>query len=132
MAAVWIAALKSVPWSEVIALTPTLVDGARKLRDAVRRRMPGGDLPSQDTPLPEKLTVATLGEQLSALGAETEQLRQQMLVSSELIQKLADQNAQLIAHLEQARARLRWLSLTAIGALLLAGLGLALHAVSPT
>jgi chromosome segregation ATPase len=65
--------------------------------------MPGA-APSQTVTL--QTLQAQLGETQSALAS----LHQQMVSSSELIQALANQNAQLIVRIEVLRKRLAWLT----------------------
>jgi hypothetical protein len=113
MAIAWLAVLKSVPWSEVISNAPKVADGAMKLWNAVARKpispeaydastQPGVSLESQP--------LAALEARAVTLEAAVSDLHGQMLASSELIKELADQNAQLIQHIETNRLRLLWLS----------------------
>lgn len=125
MAIAWLAVLKSVPWSEVISNAPKVVDGARKLWNAVARKSSPPEVSASDTQpvvAPEAHTIAALEARASALEAVVSDLQGQMLASSELIKALADQNAQLIQRIETHRVRVIRLSVAtavvAIAALL--------------
>jgi hypothetical protein len=130
MAIPWLSVLKLVPWGDVISNAPVVADGAKKLWNAVGKKasptaaasgiaMPGAP-PSQTVTL--QTLQAQLGETQSALAS----LHQQMVSSSELIQALADQNAQLIVRIEVLRKRLAWLAWgLAAMAVVIAGLWIA-------
>ena len=45
MAIGWLTVFKAIPWSDVVAAAPTVVKGARKLVDAVRKRGGEGEAP---------------------------------------------------------------------------------------
>lgn len=113
MAIGWLTVLQNVPWTEVINNAPKVADGARKLWNAVGKRTPATDT-SDQTPQPgfspEAERITTLETRTAELEAAVADLHGQMLASSELIKALADQNAQLIRHIETNRVRLLWLS----------------------
>ncbi len=109
MAIGWIAAFKAVPWSEVREIAPYVVQGANKLWSAVRKNPPA---PDDGVSVEQKLTVhdATLSDldvQMRRLAALADELRTQQVASSELIQLLASQNAQLVEAVEVLRLRSR-------------------------
>ena len=79
------------------------------------------EAPATPQDLPAAELLALLQEQLARQEEALSALNQQMLNSSELIQSLAEQNAQLVQRVEANRVRVRWLTL----AVLLLGLGLA-------
>lgn len=123
MAIPWMWVLKTVPWSEVIANAPKLVDGARKLWSNVSKQptVPRGpDEVVRTAPASVSadvaLALARLDERIGGLENNLEAMHGQMLASSELIQSLADQNAQLVRRLEEMRIRLRRLGLLALAA----------------
>lgn len=124
MAIAWLAVLKSVPWSEVIGNAPKVADGAMKLWNTVARKPSTPDVSDANTQPADSLEsqpLAALEARAVILEAAVSDLHGQMLASSELIKELADQNAQLIQHIETNRLRLLWLSaataLVAIAAL---------------
>ncbi|MDR0776196.1 MAG: hypothetical protein LBE81_06105 [Azonexus sp.] len=115
MALGWMTILQNVPWTDVIRNAPAVADGARKLwRKVAGKGGEGGNM--QGVADAEQSPAA----QLAALRAQVEALHGQMLASSEVIQALAEQNAQLIAHIEAHRRRLLWLAAGNAVALLLA------------
>jgi hypothetical protein len=127
MAAGWMSVLKMVPWSDVISSAPKVADGAKKLWSTVAKKagVVGESAPEEPTAEPQDLPaaelLAALHAQLARQEAALSALHQQMLSSSELIQTLAEQNAQLVQRVEANRVRVRWLTL----AVALLGMGLA-------
>ncbi len=112
MAIGWLTVLKLVPWGEVIENAPKVASGAKKLWQNVGKKpVPDAPIPHMPDTLgsapPEVAALqARLAEQQLALA----ELHQQMLTSSELIQSLANQNAQLVKRVEANRVRLLWLA----------------------
>ena len=93
MAISWIAALKLIPWSDVISNAPMVADGARKLWSTVAKK-PAAPHPASGS----RAVVSTEAEAISALEVRVvamesavSELHTQMLASSELIQSLAQQ-----------------------------------------
>jgi hypothetical protein len=134
MAIGWLAVLQNVPWTEVINNAPKVADGARKLWSAVGKRASVADTSNeaaQPGVSPEAERIAILKARTMELEAAVADLHGQMLASSELIKALADQNAQLIRHIETNRVRLLWLSagiaVTAVVALVGLYLGYSPH-----
>ena len=117
MALGWMTILQNVPWADVIRNAPAVADGARKLwRKAAGKSGESGKAQVVASADAEQSPAA----QLAALRTQVEALHGQMLASSEVIQALAEQNAQLIAHIETHRRRLLWLATGNAAALLLA------------
>ncbi len=117
MAVGWLTVLKSLPWAEVISNAPAVAEGARKLWKAVARKSAPDKVArnaadSQANTAGEKTALET---RTIALENAVTELREQMLASSELIKTLAEQNAQLVRHIETNRVRMLWLgALTAV------------------
>lgn len=127
----WIAVLQSVPWTDVIKNAPKVADGARKLWNTIGKKSPVPEKEAANehyTMSPEAKTISALQKQLAAVEASVADLHEQMLASSELIKYLADQNTQLIKHIEMNRVRVAWLTgLTVIfGIVAISGLVLTL------
>lgn len=105
MAIGWATILSNVPWSDVLKNAPAVADGAKKLWQKVGRKgasaSTGVDVPAD----------ATAEERLARLQARVDELGAQMQASGEIIQSLAEQNAQLIARVETSRRRLLALAL---------------------
>jgi uncharacterized spore protein YtfJ len=126
----WIAALKLVPWGEVIKATPQVVKAAQgmlKKKEAqaeAREQDAGADSARQRVSPP-----ASAGEQALLLIQRHEeriaQLEQSQRQSLEIIEKLAQQNAQIVATVGALRTgaqRLAWAC--GVLGLCVAGLGI--------
>lgn len=113
MAIAWLTVLKAVPWVDVISNAPKVADGAKKLWSSVARKAPDAAASGSTAGVPARhpaVSMAELEVRLAAAESTAADLHQQMLVSSELIKQLADQNAQLIARIDANRVRVRWLT----------------------
>lgn len=109
MALGWLTVLKMVPWDDVIRNAPKVAENAKKLWGAVANKTPAAESPQSNVSPPDPedvLTIARLQQQLDTTVAEIANLHRQMLESSALIQALAEQNAQLIKHVESNRLRI--------------------------
>jgi hypothetical protein len=111
MALGWLTVLKTVPWGEVIANAPKVADGAKKLWNAVARKAPV-QAPPADAAAPPGTSaedaIAALEARLAPVEAAVADLHAQLLQSTELLQALAEQNAQLVQRAETLRVRLLW------------------------
>lgn len=112
MAIGWLTVLKLVPWGDVIENAPKVANGAKKLWQSVGKKPVPVTLGTsvQEVQGSQAPTPAVLQAQVSELQVAVADLHQQMLESSELIQSLANQNAQLIKRVEVNRVRLLWLA----------------------
>ena len=113
MAIGWLAVLKMVPWRDVISNAPAVADGAKKLWKSVGKKSPTPAARSVSTApriVTESQAVMLLQAQVVSLEALTADLHSQMLASSELINALAEQNAQLVKRVEVNRRRVLWLA----------------------
>ncbi|WP_034297772.1 hypothetical protein [Herbaspirillum sp. RV1423] len=99
MAINWIAAFKLIPWSDVVQATPTVVRGAK---DLWARTKKAKSVTREDAGIIEADSNAELTQRITQL--ESEQLE-----ASALINTLAEQNAQLVAALDNLRTRLKML-----------------------
>ncbi|MEW5786975.1 MAG: hypothetical protein AB1899_03875 [Pseudomonadota bacterium] len=127
MALPWLTVLKHVPWSDVIANAPKVAEGARKLWKGVSGK-PDETVVDEHEELAwtaEPDPVARLVARVAHLEARLGKLGEQMRASSELIDALAGQNAQLVERLDASQKRLKWLVRGVLG-LGVALLGLAL------
>jgi len=118
----WFAVLQSVPWADVIRNAPKVADGAKKLWSTIGKKSAAPEKAQTDEHAdlsPEARAVADLRTRLAAVEATAAGLHEQMLASSELIKALAEQNAQLIKHIEANRIRVLWLlaGIVLVGAL---------------
>ncbi|WP_418318980.1 hypothetical protein [Piscinibacter sakaiensis] len=130
MAIGWFTVLKSVPWGTVIENAPVVADGAKKLWKAVasRNAEQAPDAAAQQQAPEAAAAAKPVADQLAALRAESARLEELMLASSELINALAEQNAQLVEKIELLRARTLVLTrlIVGVGIVAAGGLGVAL------
>lgn len=108
MAIGWMTILSNVPWKDVLNNAPVVADGARKLWKKV------GGKASTAGGAPVAVS-ATAEERIAVLQARVDELHAQMLAASEVVQSLAEQNAQLIARVENNRRRLIGLAIFTLG-----------------
>ena len=108
----WIAALKLVPWGEVIKATPQVVKAAQSLLKKKEAQAEANEHSASDQHL---TPPASAGEQALLLIQQQElriaQLEQSQRQSLEIIEKLAQQNAQIVATVGALRTgaqRLAW------------------------
>lgn len=115
----WMAALKLVPWGDVIKATPQILQAAKKLLGSARK----------DTAVAaQEGAVPPADAQWQHLHDRVTQLEQEQRDGALLIESLAAQNAQLVLAIEALRRhsqRSTWALLT-LGVL---GLGLLLLAL---
>ncbi|MBF5003316.1 hypothetical protein [Diaphorobacter caeni] len=116
MAIPWIAALKLVPWGEVIEAAPQVIRAAKGLvrkKDADEQR---GKQAAAAAASAERLSPPTSSgelalQQVQHLQGRIELLEQSQHQSLDIIEKLAEQNAQLVATVSALRVgaqRLVW------------------------
>ncbi|MFN7856249.1 MAG: hypothetical protein ACK5OA_06665 [Acidovorax sp.] len=123
----WIAALKLVPWGDVIEAAPQILNAAKKLLGTTHKAKAGANSAallagaSDEAAMPVELQLEHLRERVG-------QLEQEQIDSAALIQSLAQQNAQVIRAVEDLRKRNRRLTL-AIAVLGATCLGLLVWAV---
>lgn len=125
MALPWLTIAKAVPWTDVIAHAPSVVNAARKLL----QRKPGeaGANSTPTAPVPPAsdhgpLTLEALTELVQASQAESATLRAQLAETQQLLQDLAEQQARTLAQVDENRTQLerlrRQLMLVAVVAIL--------------
>jgi hypothetical protein len=101
-----LALLKSVPWGEVAKNAPEIAENAKKLWGTVARKSPKQELEVRNIFTSEDQEINWLKERLITIEAAHSELHNQMLITSELIKALADQNTQLIKSIELNRIHL--------------------------
>ena len=102
MAVGWVAALKLVPWGDVLEATPQILQAAKKLLGKTRgatHDAAGTLAGAGDTAAP------TVALQLQQLRERVARLEQEQQESAVLIQSLAEQNAQVVQAVEVLRRR---------------------------
>lgn len=85
-------ALAAIPWGKVVEYAPLIADAAKSLWKTVKSDKPQ---------VAEE--HATLSKRVDDLAIDSQELHDQMLVATEIIARLADQNSQL-------SKRVRWLT----------------------
>lgn len=95
----WIAAVKLIPWSDVVQATPTVLRGAKDLWARTRKaKTVAADIDD---------TGAVKIGSLEHLEQRVAQLESEQLEASALITTLAEQNAQLVGALDNLRTRVK-------------------------
>lgn len=102
MAIGWLGALKALPWKDMIDYAPTVVSGAQKLWQHVRKKEAEPETPEQAGPKSPEAAIAELEQQVGELHARQREL-------SALVKELADQNQRLVQAVEVLRVRTRLL-----------------------
>ncbi|ACT49939.1 hypothetical protein [Methylovorus glucosotrophus] len=121
----WSTLFKLIPWGQVIDHAPQVLDGAKRLYQRLRAEGQAetntyGTEITVLPPEPEALAQA-VREQRQALARLHDELEE----SGQLIKRLAEQNAGMVAQMESLRRRLRLLGW--LGVLLAGGLAYALY-----
>ncbi len=109
MAIPWLAALKVIPWGDVISHAPTVLEKARELID---RKRGGSDAAasSMATPNEPASDVPSLGElknRLLAAQNQIDQLHTHQAQMAQTLTDLAEQNATLVVMVGALRAKQR-------------------------
>ena len=109
MAIPWLAALKVIPWGDVIEHAPNVLKAARRLMD---RQKAEPELNTSTTVDMAGQSVPSLGElqnRLIAAQVQMEGQAQTQVQLTETLAALAEQNAQLVSAVEVLRLRTRLL-----------------------
>ena len=133
MAIPWITALKLVPWGEVIEAAPQVIKAAKGLirkkdADAQREEQVAAAAATAERIAPPTSSGELALQQIQLLQGRVELLEQSQRQSLEIIEKLAEQNAQLVTTVSALRVgaqRLVW----ACAALGVVSLGLVIYLV---
>ncbi len=113
MAIGWLTIFKAIPWPDVVAAAPTVVKGARKLVDAMRK--PGGEGEIADSEAGEAFVdPVTRLQHMEARIGELEGRQQAALA---LVESLAEQQEKLVSAVEVLRLRSKFLLLCVVLAL---------------
>ena len=103
MAVGWVAALKLVPWGDVLEATPQILQAAKKLLGSTRQGTAdaaAGTLAGAGDAATPPVTL-----QLQQSRERVARLEQEQQESAVLIQSLAEQNAQVVQAVEVLRLR---------------------------
>jgi hypothetical protein len=103
----WTTAFKAIPWLDLMAAAPAVVQGARRLWATVKK---------QEAPMAEGQDPLAAQR---ALETQIAELRQELTAASELVANLAEQNGRLVEAIAILRVRTRVLlifsSILAVG-----------------
>jgi hypothetical protein len=104
----WMAAFRTIPWTEVIRAAPSIVQGAKDMLHA-RNRESGfqAEEPLREKPASESGALAGLAKRVHTLERRVFELGQELIASAEVIRSLAEQNARLVESVEILRVRTR-------------------------
>ncbi|HOX66435.1 MAG TPA: hypothetical protein PKV56_01125 [Burkholderiaceae bacterium] len=109
MAAVWLQALKVIPWGTVIDAAPGLAKSARgffkRTQDAARTAADGATAPSSEAEAGDPLAAAH--RRIGALESSLAQATERQQAAAELLDALAAQNAQLVEAIDAVRRRVQ-------------------------
>lgn len=116
MAIPWIAALKVIPWTEVLQAAPGIVKGARRLFASKKDDLAHQPVvaPTTETFPPGVDKMVHLGDRIGQIQAQVVELSKEQKSSAELIRSLAEQNARVVEAIEVLRIRTRMFFLAAI------------------
>lgn len=120
MAISLLGAVKAVPWGDVIAAAPSVVQGANSLWERVAKKRKKDGEPVTGAP-----PGASEDVRLAALEQAVTELQKEALASSQLIRTLAEQNAQLVGEIGALRLRVRVLTIAGGGLLVFVVIALA-------
>ena len=115
MAISWVTALKMVPWSDVIAAAPHVLKAAKGLihkSAAEDAQVPAELHEAPAEPAPPAHSAGELAlQQVALLEARVQQLEEAQRASAQLIQQMAEQQAQIVQTvglLRTGATRLAW------------------------
>ncbi len=117
MAIPWLAAaIKAIPWREVVIAAPAIVEGTKRLWGSVTRTekqtSPANEQASESSPTPSD-QLSAVRARLLALEARTTEMAREAVTSAELVKSLAEQSVQLVQAVEILRLTTRklvWLT----------------------
>jgi hypothetical protein len=103
--AIWITALKIIPWGEVLESAPHIVKAAKHLFSSTKKA--DADSFSKAPSSPGGDGLADLDKRTRLLEAKIAELRNEQESSTELIKSLAEQNALIVEAIEVFRVRVK-------------------------
>lgn len=105
--AIWLTALKLIPWSTVLEAAPHIVKGARSLIAKTKDNPPAAPATSStpEEPLSDSEKLVSLNRRLLEMQEKIVELSSEQKSSAELIQLLAEQNAQVVKAIDVLRVR---------------------------
>lgn len=108
----WPALFKALPWTQLVAAAPAILEQAKKLVVEVRRKdivaVRNTEFTRGSEPSPDSLSV--IKGRLSHVEARIEEVADEAVASAVLLKSLAEQNAQLMSSLQVVSSRVRRLT----------------------
>jgi len=120
MATPWLTVLSNIPWRDVITTAPKVADEAKKLWKSLNRNPSAKLHPETQSPVEKPVyagdqqALESAHRQIAMLEVDLAEIKAQMMESSILIKALADQNEQLVKHIEINRSRLKLMMLVLV------------------
>ena len=113
MALGWLTAFKEIPWSKVISVTPTIVEGGKKLWSMVGKREAEASTASGSLGKPPATpadAIAALEIRVRGIQTKVDQLNEEAVSSFAVVRSLTEQHSQLVAAVDVliARTRVLW------------------------
>ena len=108
--AIWMTALKIIPWGSVVESAPHIVKAAKHLFSATKKNTSGfstADWQTGDAP-------TSLDKRVRLLEAKLVELSDEQRSSAELIKSLAEQNALMVEAIEVSRVRVKILFIACV------------------
>ncbi|MEO8145008.1 MAG: hypothetical protein ABI654_12425 [Betaproteobacteria bacterium] len=108
----WLSSFKDVPWSKVLELAPSIVDGGKKVWARVAsEKVPDTTVPNPATQpaLFNAETVAALEVKVSLLQRRISQLSEEAVASFDVVRSIAGQHSELVRVVDILLARTRTL-----------------------
>lgn len=106
MAAGWLASFKAARWTKVLGMAPSIAEGAKTLwRKVADKEKP--PLPREDKAYSSDPAISAVEKKIHALELRAEKLGEEIVLTSEIIDKLAEQHSELVRAVEILRARTR-------------------------
>lgn len=108
MAISMLSAFKIIPWSDVLTAAPYIVQGAEKLWSIIAGKpAPQRGNGRVEEEASQSVSLTALDTRVRSLELLTAELHKEVLLSSELIKSLAQQNIQLVQAVDVLRVRTR-------------------------
>ena len=107
----WLAALKIIPWGDVISHAPTVLEKARDLLDRKRRAADPAatSMATTNEPVSEVPSLGELKNRLLVAQQQIDQLQAHQADMAQTLTALAEQNAALVVAVSALRAKQRLL-----------------------
>lgn len=124
MALPWLALIKAVPWTDVVAHAPTVLNAAKKLWQPKAAQSLGGAGQGAGQQGAGQGAPWSPDTRLAALEAQLVETQAQLADTNQLVKDMAEQQARMLVQIEDNRRALRRTTWLAGAAVLMALLGM--------